>query len=408
MWGYPLAHRIDAFPKALAVKGIGYNSFQRFERLKTADDRFVVTPNNLTVDSYAIFDVTDGPVVVFVPKLAERRWFIVQLGDAFDDVILNVGGSREPVPGTYLLTGPDYHGRVPGDMIQVRSRTTLGFAAVRVGVHGTSDLAGALVAQAGFHMVPLHRYLVDGVASDSVSFGPIDLPALTAPDDLELFDLLGAALQYMFPVDADVTDTFVQALATIGLSVGRGFEGQSLDESVLAGLRRAAPMVDRIIDERWATMSEMVIGWRGSLASGRLQLRLVAQRRQHQEPGRHRARRSGRVRQHPSRRRRPTTGRYERLRLALRGRRDAACRGDVEHGHVRRRDVLHRQRHRSILDRQHHRRPGPQPRRLTHHLHPARRSNDAPSTARPASVRSLGTLVATAAVRRRMGLLLRR
>ncbi len=71
LWGYPLAHRIDAYPKALAVKGIGYNSFQRFERLKTAEDRFVVTPNNLTIDSYAIFDVRQGPVVVHVPKLAE-------------------------------------------------------------------------------------------------------------------------------------------------------------------------------------------------------------------------------------------------------------------------------------------------------------------------------------------------
>jgi hypothetical protein len=28
-------------------------------------------------------------------------------------------------------------------------------------------------------------------------------------------------------------------------------------------------MIDRIIDERWATMSETVNGWRGSLATGR-------------------------------------------------------------------------------------------------------------------------------------------
>ena len=72
----------------------------------------MVTPNNLTIDAYAIVDARDGLVVVFVHKLAERRWYIVQRGDAFDDVILDVGGSREPSPGTYLLTGPDYHGRI--------------------------------------------------------------------------------------------------------------------------------------------------------------------------------------------------------------------------------------------------------------------------------------------------------
>jgi hypothetical protein len=38
---------------------------------------------------------------------------------------------------------------------------------------------------------------------------------------------------------------------------------------VLAGLRRAAPAVEQIIDERWESMSETVNGWRGSLASGR-------------------------------------------------------------------------------------------------------------------------------------------
>ncbi len=131
LWGYPLAHRVEAFPAALEAKGIGHNSFRKFDRLKTSDDRFVVTPNNLTIDAYAIIDVADGPVVLHVPTLATQRWFIVQIADAFDDVILNVGGSRPAVPGTYVITGPDFSGRVPGDMVQVRFRTTIGFAAVR-------------------------------------------------------------------------------------------------------------------------------------------------------------------------------------------------------------------------------------------------------------------------------------
>ena len=63
-WGYPLAHGLEAFPKALAVHGIGLNSLHKFDRLKTANDRFVVTPNNLTIDAYGILDVTRGPVVV--------------------------------------------------------------------------------------------------------------------------------------------------------------------------------------------------------------------------------------------------------------------------------------------------------------------------------------------------------
>ena len=137
LWGYPLAHRVEVLPQTLAAKGIGHNSFREFDRLKTADDRFVVTPNNLTIDAYAIVDVADGLVVVHVPKLGTDRWFIVQIGDAFDDVVLNVGGSRPHVPGAYLITGPDYRGRVPGDMVQVSFRTNIGFVAVRIAVDGS-------------------------------------------------------------------------------------------------------------------------------------------------------------------------------------------------------------------------------------------------------------------------------
>ena len=269
LWGYPLVHRVEAFPQTLVAKGIGHNSFRKFDRLKTADDRFVVTPNNLTVDAYAIVDLADGPVVLYVPKLNTDRWFIVQMGDAFDDVVLNVGGSRPPTAGPYLLTGPDYQGRVPGDMIEVPFRTNIGFAAVRIAVSGSADLAGAVEAQQGFSMRPLPDYLLHGIAGAEVDYSPIAFPELTAPDDLVHFDRLGSAMRYMLPTHADVNDTFVQTLGTIGLSVRKGFDWRALDESTLAGLRRAAPVIEQIADERWRSMSETVNGWRGSLASGR-------------------------------------------------------------------------------------------------------------------------------------------
>ena len=61
----------------------------------------------------------------------------------------------------------------------------------------------------------------------------------------------------------------MQNLGTIGLSVRRGFDWRALEDSTLAGLRRAAPVVEQIVDERWRSLSETVNGSRGSLASGR-------------------------------------------------------------------------------------------------------------------------------------------
>jgi hypothetical protein len=214
------------------------------DRLKTAEDRFVVTPNNLTIDAYAILDLADGPVVVYVPTLDSDRWYIVQIADAFDDVILNVGGSRPHVPGVYLVTGPEYQGRVPGDMIQVKFRTNVGFAAVRIAVTGSADLPGAVQAQQGFTVRSLPDYLAHGIVA-TTDYSPVAFPELTASADLVHFDRLGSAMKYMLPLQADVNDTFVQNLATIGISVRRGFDWQALDESTLTGLRRAGELVHR-------------------------------------------------------------------------------------------------------------------------------------------------------------------
>ena len=70
LWGYPLVHRVEAFPQTLEVEGHRAQFVSKFDRLKTAEDRFVVTPNNLTIDAYAILDVADGPVVLHVPSWA--------------------------------------------------------------------------------------------------------------------------------------------------------------------------------------------------------------------------------------------------------------------------------------------------------------------------------------------------
>lgn len=112
----------------------------KFTDLKTAKDRFIVTPNNVTIDSYCNFDVTNEPLVLFVPKLSAPRWYIVQIGDSFNEVIHNVGGIKGEQPGVYLITGPDFAGSIPGEMIQVKSRTRVGALGVRVFVNGTTDL----------------------------------------------------------------------------------------------------------------------------------------------------------------------------------------------------------------------------------------------------------------------------
>ena len=88
----------------------------------------------------------------------------MQIGDFFDEIIRNVGGTKGQQPGVYILTGPDFAGDVSGEMIRVKSHTKMGVAAVRILANGAADLPKAVEAQKGFYLMPLSAYLRYGVA----------------------------------------------------------------------------------------------------------------------------------------------------------------------------------------------------------------------------------------------------
>jgi hypothetical protein len=269
LWGFPIRYYGEVMPKALKAGGIYLNDFRKFTALKTAKDKFVVTPNNVTIDAYSHFDVTREPVVIFVPALAEPRWYIVQIGDAFDEIIRNIGGTKGPQSGVYVITGPDFSGEVPGEMTQLKSRTKIGVAAVRILANGAADLPQAVEAQKGFHEMPLSAYLRYGLAYKR----PAERPSLAAyeskaPKDIRFFDELGYWMGKLLPASADANDQLVVSFQ-IGLSVGKGFEWQILDEPTKRGLARAAKVGAHIVDSKWETAGEITNGWKYTFAGGR-------------------------------------------------------------------------------------------------------------------------------------------
>ena len=104
LWGFPLHYYSRHTPKGIEVGGTHLNDFRRFTELKTAKDKFVVTPNNVTIDAYATLDLTAEPVVVFVPALSDSRWYLVQIGDSFDEIARNIGGTK--VRGRVSILSP--------------------------------------------------------------------------------------------------------------------------------------------------------------------------------------------------------------------------------------------------------------------------------------------------------------
>jgi hypothetical protein len=271
IWGRPFVENLNTSSAGLKVGATGLNYFRKFSTLKTAADRFVNTPNNVSIDAYAAGDLSTEPLVVSIPVLQERRWTIVQIGDYYDQVVYNIGGSKGPEPGLFLLTGPDYHGTIPAGMKEIKVRTQFAVVANRIFVNGEADLPAARAAQAGFHLLPLSIFQKQGLRYEtpkSYDYKYLDFSP-SAPEPLRVFEKIGFGMKVFLSRSDDFGDPDVAAARPIGLSVAKGFDWQNLDEPTKRGLARAAVTADAIIEETYSHAAEIVTGWRYMMGGGR-------------------------------------------------------------------------------------------------------------------------------------------
>lgn len=271
IWGRPFVDNVHTLGAGLMANAVGLNYFRKFTNLKTAADRFVNTPNNVSIDAYAAADLTNEPVVLRVPPVNEKRWYIVQIGDYYDQVVYNVGGSKGAEPGLFLITGPDYHGSVPAGMNQIKVRTRLAVVANRVFVNGEADLPDARAVQQGVNLLPLSVFQKQGLRFEVPSqydYGRFIFKA-SAPEPLRIFDEIGFGMKAFLSSSDDFSDPDVGAAHQIGLSVAKGFEWEGLNEPTKRGLVRAAMTAQAIIDNTYANAAEIANGWRYTMGGGR-------------------------------------------------------------------------------------------------------------------------------------------
>ncbi len=271
LWGRPFVDNVNTLAAGLKAGAVGLNYFRKFSELKTAVNKFVNTPNNVSIDAYAAGDLSGEPLVVNVPTLTESRWYIVQIGDYYDQVVYNIGGSKGPEPGLFLLTGPDYHGPIPAGMREIKVRTEFAVVANRIFVNGDGDLPNARAAQQGFQLLPLSVFQKQGLRTDvpkQYDYARFVLTP-TAPEPLHIFEKIGFGMKMFLSASEDFADPSVGEAHLIGLSVAKGFEWQGLDDPTKRGLARAAVMAQAIIDNTYANSAQIVNGWRYTMGGGR-------------------------------------------------------------------------------------------------------------------------------------------
>ena len=129
------------------------NSFVHKRHLADAGDRLVTMPNNDTLYSLALLDLSAGPVRFEVPDTA-GRYYSAALMDAYTNNFSIIGRRTTGThAGSFLIAGPGWQGDTPaGGTQMIHAPTNTVVLLVRILVDGADDLAAVSALQEGFKL----------------------------------------------------------------------------------------------------------------------------------------------------------------------------------------------------------------------------------------------------------------
>jgi hypothetical protein len=245
-YGIPLMefNRVAAAQTSVTVPdAIGdapVNQFGNARILADPRERVIVQPNNDTLYTLAHVNLSATALVLHVPAIAHHRYFAFEFLDPYTNVYAYVGTrTTGEQGGSFLITGPGFHGRAPRGMRRIRSPYARSWIVGRTLVSGTGDLAAAHQVQNGYALIPLAGYRRHGLAWRAPRPHRIVRRPRTVsePTGLAFFDALGTALAHNRPPARDAA--VLRELRTVGVGVGLHPSHEHLSATTLAALKAA-------------------------------------------------------------------------------------------------------------------------------------------------------------------------
>ncbi|MFC0540052.1 DUF1254 domain-containing protein [Kutzneria chonburiensis] len=228
LYGFPLVLMDVTRGAALA------NQLIRNTSPATARSRGIVAPQNDTLFSLAWLDLHAEPMVFQMPAVDGRRFWLIQVLDAWMNTVHDPSSVRpagQATPFTYALTGPGWSGRLPDGLIPLAMPTPTGLIANRIQLDGAADLDAVRALQAQVMLTPL-SFWTAGTTAPDVKAPPPSAPPLdqvNAMDGRTFFRRMATLLAATPtpPADADALKRF----ASIGIAADADVD--QLDADVL-------------------------------------------------------------------------------------------------------------------------------------------------------------------------------
>ena len=183
------------------------NELGPITRLWDYRDQSYATPNNDTLYIQGWADLEEEPLVLYVPKIADRYW-IQQILDMYTESVVDLTGATVGDGDEYfVLAKRGYEGPIPADLSVYYSNTRYIWLAGRLGVSTPEDQDAAREVQKLFRLMPLSAYPDGGEQPEPlVSNGA---PTVSFPSGLDWFERLDDVLEANpLPENAAITDQF--------------------------------------------------------------------------------------------------------------------------------------------------------------------------------------------------------
>ncbi len=277
VYGFPLVvmdltRQVFTAVPAPTPNGSPVNQFGNKKVFPDASFTNVVRPNADTLYSAAWVDTSKEPIILSVPDM-QGRYYLMPILNYWTDVIGSPGSRTTATGGNFAITGPNWKGKLPKGVIEIKSDTRFAWIVGRIACTGPSDYENVWNLQAQLKLTPLSAWGTDYIPPTNV---PVDatvnttaapLSQLLAMDAPTFFDNLCRLMVDNPPYEADATLLYGASL--IGINPGADYKPyfSGLDQDIQAAIQSGYQSALSKIPA--SSQAEVKNGWQLSYGTGR-------------------------------------------------------------------------------------------------------------------------------------------
>ena len=233
----------------------------------TPKDTTIVTPNADTPYSVIEMDLRAEPLVICVPAIEKKRYYVVQLSDLYS---YNVGyiGSRTTGNdgGCYMVAGPNWKGETPKGIKKVFPfETQFGIAIFRTQLFNAADMPNVAKVQKGYSAQPLSAFLKQPAPPTAPA---IDWPAFNGEQPFKLQFPKYLAFLAQFCADNPSDQQMRATMAAVGIVPGQAWDESKLTDAQKAELALGVKEGFDTVETAGGSIGKNINGWQVGAAQG--------------------------------------------------------------------------------------------------------------------------------------------